>query len=262
MVRSGHSGCPSANAEDTPSRATPGARQPGARQPGAAVKLMLAVLVVLGGSATNAETRPEFVPATFGKYEARFVRSIRFPKEPGPVDVRLLCDATLYNDGRGRGLFCEGKQAHPIFHEAATRNDARYLRLVIPRKDGRKKTARFQFNIHFVRDAAGERISVQPNHRHNLDRYGEAYSSPQRYEGAYRASTKCDRLFDVRIRGVVPVDGRGAQDVTVVAAEANESCVAAIRKYFARSSYIPGFADGEPAEMVLIERFWRAAAKR
>ena len=213
-------------------------------------------------TAASAADRSEFVPATFGKYERKFVRSIAFPQGTLPVDVRLMCDATLYNDGRGRGLFCEGREDHPAFHEASTRHDARYLRVVIPRKNGRKKTVRFQFNIHFVRDAAGERIEIQPNHRHNLAQFGETYSSPQRYEGAYRASTKCDRLFDVRIRGVVPVSGHGARDVTVIQAQANEGCIKAIRQYFERSDYIPGFAGGEPVQMVLIERFWLAASRR
>ena len=226
------------------------------------VVLLAVAALSLPTNRAHSADRPGFVPAIFGKYEARFLRSISFPPGDASVDVRILCDATLYNAGRGRGVFCNGRETHPEFHRAVTRHKARYLRLMVPRKDGRKKTARFQFNVHFVRDAQGEGITVQPNHRHNVARYGEAYSSPQRHEGAYRASTKCDRFFDVRVRGVVPADGNGASDVSVVAADANEACIAAISEYFARSEYIPGFADGEPVEMILVERFWRTAAKR
>ena len=111
------------------------------------------------------------------------------------------------------------------------------------------------------RDADGEHITLQPNHRHNVSRYGEAYSSPQRYEGPYRATTKCDLIFDVRVRGIVPANGKGARDVTLVDVDANRSCAEAIREYFARSDYIPGFADGEPVEMVLVERFWRTPSR-
>ena len=224
---------------------------------------MLCVPLLFLCATAVAEVRT-FVPATFGKYESKFVKSIRFPKGEEPVDLRLLCDATLHNDGRGRGVFCEGRETHPDFHKAITKHKARYLRVVVPRTDGRKQTVRFQFNVHFVRDASGEQIKVQPNHRHNVDAFGEAYSSPQRYEGPYRATTKCDLLFDVKIRGVVPANGQGAKEVSVVEAEANPSCTEAIAEYFARSDYIPGFADGRPVEMVLIERFWREApgAKR
>ena len=222
---------------------------------------LLVLAVIAAGSQPIAADTTTFVPATFGKYESKFVRSIRFPKGDTPVDIRLLCDATLHNDGRGRGLFCEGRDDHPEFHKAVTRHKARYLRVVIPRTDGRKQTVRFQFNVHFVRDADGERITLAPNHRHSMARYGDTYSSPQRYEGPYRATTHCDLVFDVRVRGVVPADGGGARDVEIVESEANPSCVEAILGYFARSDYIPGFADGKPVEMVLIERFWRTPSR-
>ena len=73
---------------------------------------LLVLVVIAAGSQPIAADTTTFVPATFGKYESKFVRSIRFPKGDTPVDIRLLCDATLHNDGRGRGLFCEGRDDH------------------------------------------------------------------------------------------------------------------------------------------------------
>ena len=88
---------------------------------------LLVLAVIAAGSQPIAADTTTFVPATFGKYESKFVRSIRFPKGDTPVDIRLLCDATLHNDGRGRGLFCEGRDDHPEFHKAVTRHKARAL---------------------------------------------------------------------------------------------------------------------------------------
>jgi hypothetical protein len=212
----------------------------------------LFLVLITGGTAIAAQ----YQPADFGKYQARFVESIRFPQGSGPVDIMLKCRAVIPRRGTLQGSHCDDHELYPQYHDAVVQK-RRHLKFRV--EPGRVSNAAtvvyFQYMVRFQRDDDGERITVSPNHG-NVE-ITTGFTTPQRYKSGIREfGRRCDRFYDGWVSGLILADGT-ARDVRAESGDLTPECLDDIVAWFETSKYIPALIDGEPVEMRLSERFWR-----
>jgi hypothetical protein len=210
---------------------------------------------------SNAALASEFQPANFGKYEARFVGSIKFHKGSEEVDVAIRCAARVTESGELGRSSCAyaGLPAvdQPFIDAITVKRSHLRIRIEPARAKRLKRQVWFQYTVRFERDAQGSRISVFPNHGHAAAQLGAHYTSPQRYENARGKLWRwCKQVFEGQVSGLINRDG-SASDVKIQE-EGNPSprCIESIVTDFEKSKYIPAFVAGSAVEIRLVHRYW------
>ena len=224
-------------------------------------ELMALRTFILLTIASTSALGAEFEPANFGKYEARFVGSIKFPEGSEDVDLALRCASPVSERGQVGRISCaftrQPKVDQAFINAITTKRSHLRIRIEPARAKRLRKTVRFQYTVRFERDAEGSRISVFPNHGHAMAEHGLNYTSPQRYENARGKLWRwCKQVFEGRISGFITREGL-AEDVKIEAdGSPSPRCIESIATDFEKSKYIPAFVDGSPIETRLVQSYW------
>ena len=173
----------------------------------------------------------------------------------GDLSIVFNCTSIGTAKGRIRDAKCSAtddpNQKFAIVVSRRTRS-ARITPAIV---DGRNEQVDFQFNVVFKRTGETETIDVYTNNRKNLDRFGPAYVSAQRYS-PYELPDVCkERRASYLILeiAVVTKEGRVKEsDLHVDSIGIAKACETSLREITRSSRFVPAFHDGLPVESVWV----------
>ncbi|NKB39312.1 MAG: hypothetical protein GKR93_19445, partial [Gammaproteobacteria bacterium] len=163
--------------------------------------LLFSLLCLL--SNTYGETA--FVPARFTDDPKSLQNKIKFPDIENDIKIKIFCDTSLSRKGNFRLNFCFGDENDTVKKfEIAVHRATRGARIQAASVNGKTETIWFQYSVLFVKKGKEETIRAYPNHGWEVDKYGQDYSSPQRYIRTARTTFKgCHPLLKVWLKTTV-----------------------------------------------------------
>lgn len=204
-----------------------------------------------------------YSPVVFTDAPESLQNKIKFPKTESDIALRISCDAYISRAGNFLSNYCFLKLGDKIFnYENAIHRATKGSRIKPASVNGRSKAVWFQYTVEFIKEGDKEIINVYPNHGHEIARYGNKYSSAQRYKiGSGSLFSRCDRFTNLWIKATI--DSKGVpRNVTVIGGMGRNRCKKYLAKLFLKGRYIPAMHEGLPVESQYTDSFFHLAAIR
>jgi|GEM_PF-3148091 len=173
---------------------------------------------------------------------------LKFPAGDGDIKVFLRCEAYISKKGYFVNPFCyDLKDQYPKYSKEIFR--AMTHSMVTPASiDGKNRKVWMPFSVLFKRLEGVEKITVVPNHLHDVKRYGYFYIAPQRY--VKRKRSRCLVKLRKPLLFVQKISISG--DVSDIKHQKGR-CANQVAETFYQSKYIPAQLDEKYVEGTVSE---------
>lgn len=217
------------------------------------VSLVLADDVVVD-SADDAGQR--YVPAAFANGLDAAAAEIPFPKYKKDFSLNINCAARVSEAGQVESYFCLDYQggADTKFRKAAEKF-IQSTSISPAEVDGVRVPVNLYFRVFFGRQGELYAVGVFPNWADDVDKYGQEYQAPQRYN-VDTLGPNCRSVGGLS-KVLVGVDGVATGDVSLVMSygvpEHYGTCENWFVQMLAEGRYIPAYHEGKVVAATVVE---------
>jgi len=209
-------------------------------------------------AAVESENDPAggYVPARFANGIDAAAAEIQFPKYKKDLSLNINCGAEVSATGEVESYYC-------LDYYGGTDNKFRriaekFIRTtsITPASvNGAPVPVNFHFRVYFGRKGDQYAVGVFPNWADDVDRYGQEYEAPQRYnEDA--SGPNCSSVGGIS-KVVVGVDGAATDDVDLMMSygilEHYGTCENLFTQRVSDGRYIPALHEGKPVSATYVE---------
>ncbi|MFT7653321.1 MAG: hypothetical protein ACI9ON_002133 [Limisphaerales bacterium] len=191
-------------------------------------------------------------PALVGTHERSLSNRIQFPDVAGDYTVFVRCEAKVQPAGsiEETGCYDDAKVDPEFFRAVALGSSTATFEPA--RVEGESVAVLALYSVIFRQKGSEQMIMVVPNHGTNAKNLGMQYTAPQKY-GRKNSYLPRAELGLIWIDAKMSVEGI-AGDVNLLETEySNRESTRYAKSYINNNTFIPGFANGEPAEMRFVK---------
>lgn len=196
------------------------------------------------------------VPARFAKGLEAAAADIQFPKYKKDISLNINCAARVSASGQVESYFCLDYQGgtDTKFRKVAEKFivSAAFTPAVV---DGEAVSVNVYFRVFFGRKGDLYAVGVFPNWADDVDKYGQEYEAPQRYNDD-APGPACGSVAGLS-KVEVGVDGKATGDVSLVmsygATEHYGTCENWYMQLVTDGSFIPAHHEGKPVAATYVE---------
>lgn len=205
--------------------------------------------------ALSQENSAPYTHATFQPGKRSIGNLIKFPKAGFSGALAVICSSKATAKGRLKDARCSSPQDPDLAFTMAVSRRFNSARVIPATVNGKKEEVDFQFTVVFSRNDEEQRIVVHENNGKNVDRFGNGYTSAQRYSpNPFPARCSGWRRDDLIVEvAIVEKTGRAkAVEVMSATAGVDARCKDALQTQLSDARWIPATSNGEFVESVWV----------
>jgi len=202
------------------------------------------------------DTVQRYVPARFANGTNAAADEIQFPKYKKDLSLNINCGARVSATGEVESYFCleysggtdnKFRKAAEKFIQSTSISPAEVDGVLVP--------VNFYFRVFFGRQGELYAVGVFPNWADDVDKYGQEYQAPQRYN-VDTLGPNCRSVGGLS-KVLVGADGIATGDVSLVMSygvpEHYGTCENWFVQTLADGRYIPAHHEGKPVAATVVE---------
>jgi hypothetical protein len=198
-----------------------------------------------------------YTPARISEGNQSIEAWLRLPAKLEKRSYVVKCSAVISKFGRTRRFFCYSPDATVPQKVVSAVTDAGWKATWVPAtRDGWRVSVWMVLSARIMITDGAPLVLIVPNDGADAARYGQSYSAPQRFNEftwSDEFTHRSPRVVWVWERLVIDEHGALKDFVLGNYSGAPEPIVEEIRRSVSRMTFIPGFYQGKPVPMVLLE---------
>lgn len=205
--------------------------------------------------ALSQENGATYTHATFQPGKRSIENLIKFPKTNFSGELAVICSSRATAKGRIENARCSSPQDPELDFTMAVSRRFNSARVIPATVNGRKEEVDFQFTVVFSQEGDEKNIAVRENNGKNIERFGNDYTSAQRYSpNPFPVRCSGWRRDDLIVEvAIVEKNGRAkAVDVMSSTAGVDARCKDALKTQLSNARWIPATSNGEFVESVWV----------
>jgi len=212
--------------------------------------------IVFVSLALAEDSGQRYAPARFVQGLDAAAAEIQFPKYKKDLSLNINCAARINETGQVERYFCLDYQggADTKFRKAAEKF-IQSTSISPAEVNGVRVPVNFYFRVFFGRRSELYAIGVFPNWADDVDKYGQEYQAPQRYN-VDTLGPKCRSVGGLS-KVLVGADGIATGDVSLIMSygvpEHYGTCENWFVQTLADGRYIPAHLEGKPVAATVVE---------
>jgi len=205
--------------------------------------------------ALSQENSAQYTHATFQPGKRSIENLIKFPETNLSGELAVVCSSRATAKGRIQNARCSSPEDPELDFTMAVSRKFNSARVIPATVNGRKEEVDFQFTVVFSQNGEEQNIVVHENNGKNIERFGNDYTSAQRYSpNPFPVRCSGWRRDDLIIEvAIVEKTGRAkAVEIMSSTAGVDARCKDALETQLSAARWIPASSNGEFVESVWV----------